>query len=160
MKKKTDITIKVDPKLEALAEEAIFIPSSSQKKAKYRFLEKWDGVTEPTAQLVMSLTGQTMVRRWWNQNGFREWLVNAESVVSKVNYLTSLALDRAEEVLLDEDAGASSHVNMIKVILGFKHVLEQKNQGTNPYAHMSKEDLVKLIKKETTKLGPVIDAED
>jgi len=157
-KQETSITIKVDPKLRALAEEAIFIPTASHKKAKHRFLEKWDGLSEPQCEKAVSWTRMTQMKKWWPQPGFIEWLSNQESMVAKINYLSELALDTAEEVLLDPDSGAGAKVNMIKVILGFKHVMEmQKAEST--YAELSEEDLIKLIKQKTQLLQPIVEAE-
>ena len=157
-RKETRITIQVDPKLKALAEQAIFIPTASHKKAKHRFLEKWDGVADPTCNQAISWTRMTMMTRWWSQPGFLDWLTNQESMTSRINYLSEIALDAAEEILLDPEAGAVARGNMIKVVLGFKHVMESQTRDS-AYADLSQADLIKLIKQKQQLLQPVIDAE-
>lgn len=142
-----------DKKDLALAEDAIFVPSAQQKKAKHRFQEQWDGHTEPTAAQVVAMTGMTKVDRWWSTPGFKEWLIHGESLMARLNYLVELSLDTAEQILSDPDAPAAARAGMIKTILAYKHACEQKSiSGGNSYESLPKEELLRLIKKNNESL--------
>jgi hypothetical protein len=131
------------------AEEAIFTPSVEQKKIKHLFLEQWDGLAEPTCEMVASITGSPKVRKWWSNEQFRGWLTNQESTLGRLNYLVELALDTAEEILIDPECAPAARVNMIKTLLAYRHAVDSKQQTQNPYLAMPREQLVKLIEQKS-----------
>ena len=158
-KKPSDIQLKINPKLQALAESSLFVPKSSQKKAKHLILDKWDGVTEMTCDRAVSICGNTSIRKWWSEPGFREWLFNEDSMRARINYLTELSLDSAEDILIDPEAPPAAKVNMIKVVLAFRHVMEQATPTGPNFENMDKQQLLNLIREKVKQIAPIIDAE-
>lgn len=107
-------------KIEIIRDSIIFNPTPNMRKAKAKFYSRTDGVigtpNNSSAAMVSKLIDEPAVIKWWGTPGFREWFFNSEESKERLEYLFMLALDTAENVLLDPDANASAKVQMIKVL--------------------------------------------
>lgn len=66
---------------------------------------------------IRKLTGSEAVGKWFQIPGFREWFLNKDEHREKLEYLFGLALDAAEQILVNQDPKAqSARVNVIKVL--------------------------------------------
>jgi hypothetical protein len=110
------------PVLEAAVADLLFKPTPRERNWKARL---WVRLADNpmldasmvTADDAVDLCGSTDVRRQWSKPGFREWLLNQDEHRERLEYLFGLALDAAEDILLNTDPKAqSARVNVIKVL--------------------------------------------
>lgn len=108
--------------LQAVVAEIIFHPTEAQRRLKATLLAKLEN--NPLTDLaslslaeVQEITGSAVVQKWWSVPGFPDWLLDKNENRAKLEYLFSLALDAAEQVLMNTDPKAQgSRVAMIKVL--------------------------------------------
>jgi hypothetical protein len=122
----TKISSKESKPIATAIAELSFSPTPTMMKIKALFYENWAGMSEPKALDVTELTGSSMVDKWWTNPEFVKWFLRKETTMSRLKYLKDLALQVAEDVLLDPDANAAAKVNMIKNILIYEEAVEQK----------------------------------
>jgi hypothetical protein len=107
-------------KIEVIRDAVIFTPTAAQRRAKSKFMVKSDGVLgspdQSNARLIAQFTGEAGVVKWYSQPGFKEWFFNSEENKERMEYLFSLALDTAENILFDENANAGAKVQLIKLL--------------------------------------------
>lgn len=120
-------------KLSELSDTVIFQPTPAQKKLKAKFHSRF--IPGPLTDLnnlslsdALEITGDSRLRKLWEQPGFKEWFANRDENRERLEYLFTLALDTAEEILTSETAQASAKVNMVKVLA------ELANKFPNKYA--------------------------
>lgn len=142
------------------AREVVFVPSASQKKARHRFHEHWDGHTEPTMAQALQLTEMTKIEKWWPKPGFKEWFLRKESMNARLNYLVELSLDAAEAILMDDDEkNRPNQLAAMKVVLAYRSATQERMVEDDPYRALPSEELLRLIKKRNEDLN-IIDVED
>jgi hypothetical protein len=108
--------------LHSVAAEVIFQPTEPQRKLKATLLAKladnplYDLASLSLAQ-VQELTSNSSVHKWWSTPGFSDWLLDKNENRAKLEYLFSLALEAAEQILMNTDPKAQgSRVAMIKTL--------------------------------------------
>jgi len=145
-------------KLEVIKDAVVFLPSPAQRRAKARFQARSEGMitrsANTSAQSVSSITGEPGVIKWWAVPGFREWFFNEQETKERLEYLFMLALDAAEEVLLNPEANASAKVNMIKVlaILAGKDQSKDQRVLDDSIQRMTPAQLREYIKQKAPKV--------
>lgn len=104
--------------LAAAQQDLIFVPNPAQRKAKARFWSHYEqfGAAGPDKQTALQITREPAINRWWALPGFQEWFRNEDESKERLRYLWEIALDAAEEILLNPDTQPSARVNMIKII--------------------------------------------
>ena len=106
--------------LAKLADSVLYAPSPSQQKAKARFFNRFESspflsLDSITAVQAMEITGIRSIKDWWSKPGFKDWFLNRNEAGEKLEYLFSLALDTAEQILRDPEAQTNAKVQMIKI---------------------------------------------
>lgn len=107
--------------LTELSEKLLYEPSATDRKLKAKFWSRHQGNPIISSELitlpeVSAVVNSARVKELWAKPGFREWFLNQDENRERIEYLFTLALDRAEKVLLDDSMQGSAHVNMIKVL--------------------------------------------
>lgn len=143
--------------LEAAKQDLVFIPSPPQRKAKARFWANWEqfGNAGPDKQTVLQITREPAVSRWWGLPGFQDWFKNEDDSRERLNYLWQIALDTAEEILLNPDTHPSARVNMVKIIgqLAGKEPTKGEPQYLDTEIQkMDSQRLLEYVKKNAKKL--------
>lgn len=135
--------------------EVVFIPTPNQRAIKARFWKRVEHVSpkEITKALAVQVSGPG-ITRWWDSPGFREWFSNREEAAERLEYLYMLALDTAEELLLNPDAQASAKVNLIKILaqLAGKEPQKEVKFADEAIGKMSREQLEQYIRTNAPKL--------
>lgn len=108
--------------LSSVAAEVIFHPTEPQRKLKAHLLAKladnplYDLASLTLAQ-VQEITSNSSVQKWWSVPGFSDWLLDKDENRAKLEYLFAMALEAAEQVLMNTDPKAQGpRVAMIKVL--------------------------------------------
>lgn len=122
----------------SLAEEVgivSFAPSADQRKMKARF---WAQVeNSPFGPNVANLGPEEIARKtkcsalvnWWKRPGFKDWFLNNNEHRERLEYLFDLALNAAEDILLNTDPKAqAARVNMVKTISELASKMPNKQQ--------------------------------
>lgn len=127
---------------------AEFVPNDRQRRAKAALQA---AVAEGRASKgtlgfadaaeLSRLCKTPMVQQWASQPGFMAWFVDTENFGSRIAYLLDLALEAAEQVLLDPDPKSNSaKVALMTKLIGLKQdVPEEKRQ-------LGEEELKQLIR--------------
>lgn len=108
--------------LTAVAGEVIFQPTEAQRRLKATLLAKLEDnplydLASLTLAQVQDITSNASVQKWWSVPGFSDWLLDSNENKAKLEYLFALALDAAEQVLMNTDPKAQgSRVAMIKAL--------------------------------------------
>jgi len=108
-----------------------FLPSPEQRKTKTAFYAIFNDNplcdrNAITRDMAISLTGDTRLMKWWRVEGFRDWFINADEFRQRAEYLSHLALDTMEEVLLDRDANTAARVNAAKLMMEIANKMPSK----------------------------------
>lgn len=108
--------------IEVLASDLTYVPNFEQRKTKEAFWLRFN--ENPTCEaediacsLVMRLTGDGRLERWWSQSGFKEWFRNQEEFRERAASLAHMALDTIQSILMDLDAQPSARVTAAKLAL-------------------------------------------
>lgn len=120
--RKSSLPDELKAPLERLSEELIYQPTDQDKRLKAQFWLKAadnpfitpDSITIDDVRNILNreISGST-----WARPGFKEWFVNKDESRQRLEYLFNLALDAAEQIIMNTDPKAqSARVNMIKVI--------------------------------------------
>lgn len=104
------------------ADLVIFQPDASQRRAKGNF---WSYFTDSDAPLPQDITlalalkfgADRRIGAWWDSREFRDWFCNKDEFRQRLEYLTHLALDSAEEILISKTVSAQAKVAMAKLII-------------------------------------------
>lgn len=107
--------------IQQLVEIADFQPTDSQRKLKAKFWALYADAPhiqeKPSLEYSIRLTGDLRLEKYWQQPGFKEWLLNDKESAEKLSYLYFLALDGLEELLLSTDPKmASARVQAIRLV--------------------------------------------
>jgi hypothetical protein len=154
--------IKNSTRLEAipqLAGEVVFLPSPNHRRVKSKFWTRFDSLTGSVSsvsmQQAMGITGESNLKKWWDQPGFKEWFLNMDESRERLEYLFMIALDAAEQVLLDPEANANAKVNLIKVLaqLAGKEPNKQEQFIDMRIQKMGPDQLKEFIMSRTEKLN-------
>lgn len=109
--------------MEVIVGELTFCPSPEHRKVKSAFwaiadetqlVDHSQGIELATA---LRFTADNRLSRWWPLPGFREWFSNKDEYRQRLEYLANLALDTAEEILIDKKAHPSARANMVKLVI-------------------------------------------
>lgn len=149
--------------LAELVGDLTFLPSPEQRKAKSAYWTvRADSPLQAdriTLQEAQSATGEGRLRKWWTLPGFPEWFANREEFRQRVEYLANLALDTAEEILLDRNVNANARVQMAKLVIEAANRMPQKYQKElyvdEKVAQMGKKELEEYIRKASILLAPL-----
>jgi uncharacterized protein (DUF924 family) len=141
-----------------VSQDLFFRPSDSHRKLKSRFWIAFSdsplqGAKAITPTMVARITGDHRVIKWWSMPGFKEWFTNADENRERLEFLFSLALDAAENILRNEDPKAQgARVNVIKAIAELANKLPER-RVTPIYADeqiqkMDKNQLEEYLKRQ------------
>lgn len=125
------ITDNVATALSQAVAELTFCPAPEHRRIKSAFWAlqnegQFEPGTEIPLSLALRLTGDGRLSRWWPQPGFRDWFCNKDEFRQRLEYLSHLALDAAEEILLDRKANPGARVNMAKLVIEAANKMPQK----------------------------------
>lgn len=145
--------------LAARTEIAAFLPNPMQRAAKARFWKRMDfaDARDVNLPLALKVSGTAQLSRWWQLEGFSEWFANKDEAGERLEYLYMLALDAAENLLLDPDANHNAKVQMIKIIaqLAGKEPDKEQRFADEEIGKMSRTQLEQYIRRTLPKvLGP------
>lgn len=134
-------------KLTEILDDITFRPSDEQKrvKAKYwtRHVKLSLGDAPPTLQQVSSIVKDKRIAGWWDEPNFKEWFRNEEEFRERVEYVANLALDVAEQILLNDEARDTARVAVVKLMMELGNKLP--NQKAEKFAD---EDISKMSEAE------------
>jgi uncharacterized protein (DUF924 family) len=121
-------------------------------------------VTLATAQ---QLTQSAALADWWKKPGFREWFLSSQVTEERLDYLFHLALQSAEDILLNTDPKAqAARVSMVKIVA--EMVGKGKSQAAEKSAtsgqsakqtainNMSREQLTAFLQENGIKVEQVV----
>lgn len=142
--------------ISAAASELIFIPTPSQRQVKARLVIKL--AENPIIELgsltlaeAQQLTGSSQLKDWWGRPGFKEWFLDQNEYRQRLEYLFSLALDAAEEILLSTDIKVQgARVAMIKLLAELANKTPKETQTRykdEAIAKMSQAELEAFLEK-------------
>lgn len=130
--------------LEDLVEEVVFRPLEEHRRLKSRFLSRIADnplVDSSTLSLadVQRILGTNTVSKYWNLPGFQEWFLNTGEYQERLEGLFSLALDAAQDILLNQDPKAqSSRAAMVRTMAELAGKMRPKDNGSAAGAAMAK----------------------
>jgi hypothetical protein len=104
-----------------LAEEVMFSPAPAQKRLKAKFWARYvpgplTDIDSLSLEDVAEIVRDARIKTNWSISGFREWFLNRDENRERLEYIFTLGLDAAEEILTNPEANPASKVNMLKVI--------------------------------------------
>lgn len=108
-------------KLGELADAVIYTPNATAKKLKAKFWARYNpgllGIPDviPVSEIA-EVTKDGRVDKLWLQPGFQDWFLNKDENRERLEYLFTLAMDAAEDMLTNPDIQPSARVNAIKVV--------------------------------------------
>jgi hypothetical protein len=147
-----------------VASELTYLPIPEQRKAKSAFYARFNDnpVCEPqdiTQALAAKLAGDNRINKWWAQEGFKEWFRNRDEFRQRMEYLTNLAIDRLEAILIDPKSNSAAQVSAAKLIMEVAKKMPSK-QAVEQYldekiAQMNRQQLEEYISKSVKLLRPV-----
>ena len=118
--------------------DLIFKPTYEQIQVKAAFWAKFSENPLVDSQSIDLPTVQRFVNdprleKWWIHYGFREWFLNEEEFVQRLQAIAFLALGTLEEVLSNPDANPSARVNAAKLAFEAANKMPQKWQKGPQY---------------------------
>lgn len=138
-------------------DELIYRPTDSDRRMKAKLITSLADnplldIDTITPMQVRHLIKSDCFTAKWDKQGFKNWLLNKQEHTEKLEYLFSLALGAAEEILLNTDPKAqSARVNMIKLVAELSRKMPSKDDGTGGIAkaitQMDKAQLELLLSK-------------
>lgn len=148
--------------LQAATSELVFIPTPSQRQVKARLITKLvDNPLLDAASLTLSeaeqITNSAQLKDWWGRPGFKEWFLDQNEYRQRLEYLFSLALDAAEEILLSTDPRSqSARVSMVKLLaeLANKVPRETIKYADDAISKMDKAQIEAFLEKNGVSLIP------
>lgn len=147
--------------------EVIFLPTPAHRAAKSKFWARYEDfgqVAEVSLEVVQALVADPGLKRWWSQEGFKDWFLNKDEARERLEYLYMVALDAAEGVLLNPDANDNAKVQMVKVIaqLAGKEPARNERYVDEDIQKMTEAQLKKYIEARAPRLldSPSDDVEE
>jgi hypothetical protein len=118
--------------------DLIFRPSYEQVQVKAAFWAKFSANPLTDTQNIDLPTAQKFVNdprleKWWTHYGFKEWFLNEEEFLQRLQAIAFLALGTLEEVLMNPDANPSARVNAAKLAFEAANKMPQKWQKGPQY---------------------------
>lgn len=140
-----------------LVQDLTFLPSPEQRKAKSAYWTiRAESAIRPdqvTLSDALHMTSDTRLKKWWNLPGFGDWFANREEFRQRIEYLAHLALDTAEEILVDRKANANARVSMAKLVIEAANRMPQKYSKEvyldEKVSQMGKKELEEYIRRAT-----------
>tara|TARA_R110000868_G_scaffold272607_2_gene531840 strand:- start:405 stop:962 length:558 start_codon:yes stop_codon:yes gene_type:complete len=130
--------------LEDLVEEVVFRPLEEHRKLKSRFLSRIadnplvDSSSISLAE-VQRILGTATVGKYWNLPGFQEWFLNTGEYQERLESLFALALDAAQDILMNQDPKAqSSRAAMVRTMAELAGKMRPKDTGSSAAAAMAR----------------------
>lgn len=155
--------------LTTMADEVLsttFRANSEQRRLKARFWTVYNenplvDIRDINSTDIVKMTQDHRAANWWGIAGFKNWFLNTMESRERLEYLFDLALDTAEEILLDpSEKAASAKVNMIKIIaeLGAKYPKHQEQKfADQQISNMTKEQLDEFLQRQGIEVRKVIE---
>lgn len=113
----------------------IFSPLPEQRKAKATFWSYFaTDIDAPlpdeiSVEQAVKFSLDVRVEAWWNSRDFRNWFINRDEFRQRLEYLTHLALDAAEEILGSKTASPQAKVNMAKLVIEAANKMPSRQSG-------------------------------
>lgn len=159
---KRTIERKMDPLVKAGFDEFIYRPKQKHRLAKARLMTAIQSqpllrIEELSCGKIEQIVGMNL-RNEWNKPGFREWLLNRSEYEEKLEMLFSMALDAAQEILLNTDPKAqSARVQMIKTVAELANKMPsrwaQKDPIKDTLDSLDKNEIEDLLQKHGLQLS-------
>lgn len=143
----------------------IFTPTSEQQRLKSKFWLKYldqeggragDQLSLPA---VLRVVTHRDLGKWWNDlSGFSEWFLEDAEYRHRADYLSNLALNTLEEVLLDKTAAPQARLAAVKLALeaaGKTGKSAEPQEQKDQVGQMTREQLVEFITRTAKKLPSV-----
>ena len=84
----------------------IYTPSNVEVRMKSAFWAKWtnhpsyvSGDIPANLAMIVNVLGNSTIEKYWSKEGFRDWFLNSDEYIQRVEYLATRALDVVEGVL-------------------------------------------------------------
>jgi hypothetical protein len=141
--------------------EVPFRPTEAMCKLKARLHSRFEPSATAThvsalgLSAIIKLTGSSSVASWAKSHpGFLSWLTSEDWFQEKISWLEYLALNAAEDILLNEDPrAAGAKLQAAKLILELSGKIKTKSveaqsgvdKSVNSVKNLSDDELVKII---------------
>ena len=150
--------------MELMANELTYIPTPEQRKVKsslwHRIGEMAIHVdpSEISLEFIQSIIIDDRIANWWEgEVGFKEWMRNKEEFRERIDYLSFLALDTLEMLLVDRTTNANAKVAAIKLLMEVGRKMPPKVTVEKfldeKVSDMDKKELEEYIKKNLKLVG-------
>jgi hypothetical protein len=114
-----------------------FDPTPEMQRVKARFMslvsaQDLNLIGNISADAAAKILGDRRVRVWWDKEGFSGWFLNKNEYREKAEYLLTLAMDRAKDILQSGDArNVSAQVQILKLMLEMTGKMPREDSGKN-----------------------------
>lgn len=141
----------------AQAGENLYRPTNEQKRAKSSYwhavqqgLAPSDG--EPDLATALKFANDSRVRTWWDSPGFLDWFYNKGDFRRDLEFLSGIAIEELESILVGVRAGVKDKLVAIKLVLEASGKLQKQESGTGDdrIDKMTKQELESYIAKRAT----------
>lgn len=118
-------------KMEQVKDINVFSPAVEHRRAKSTFWSYFATSDElPPEDISLSIalkySADRRVSQWWDLPGFQDWFSNKDEFRQRMEYLSNLALDRLEAILVDSKGQAASQVAAAKLIMEVSRKMPSK----------------------------------
>lgn len=127
-----------------LVEEVVFRPLEEHRRLKSKFLARIaDNPMVDTSTVTLAdaqrILGTNTVGKYWNLPGFQEWFLNTGEYQERLEGLFALALDAAQDILMNQDPKAqSSRAAMVRTMAELAGKMRPKDTGSAAAAAMAR----------------------
>ena len=148
-----------------------YSPTDAQRKAKSRLIIALEENPMVSLEAITcdqaSRLANYQFSKVWNEVGFKQWLTNSNEFRERVEYLAHLCLDKAEDLLRNEDTKlAGAQVSLIGKVSELANKLpsrtREKENPDSQFANMSIEQIQAWLVEQAAQLpakANIVDAE-
>lgn len=153
--------------LEKSAENVVFKPTPEQRRAKSTFWSYFSEDDAPIPEFISDAMASKFgadrrISQWWGSTDFVAWFTNKDEFRQRLEFLSQLALDAAEEILSSPTVPPQAKVNMAKLVIEAankmpnKYAKDDQNFLDSRIAKMDKKQLEEFISKNIKLLPSIV----
>lgn len=139
--------------LESLLEDAIYVPSESQRQLRAKFWLKYSKLPFADADkvnldVIKRYSNHSKLDEWWNEDGFRSWFLNQNEYAERLEVLVDHAMSTLASAMISGDTPVASKITAAKLVLEAAGKLSKKTQNKDKgddLEEMSDEELQQFI---------------
>ena len=142
-----------------------FTPTDTQRKTKAKLMgiladNPLYSIEDLTVDVAVELTKDRRLYKWNKENPqFIEWLRNRNEFRQRLEHLIDRALDRAEQILANDEAKEAAQVALIKILMEMGNRFPTKTKEVKyldaAIGKMSDDEVRKYIEKHMEKAIPI-----